>query len=109
MADTISRAGLGGSLVALLAASSCCVLPMSLMIAGLGGSWMAVFAPLSAASPYVLGLSAGLLAIAWVLALRRKASRRTLAMLSTGTVLALTAWLLLVYDERLTMFFLSYM
>ena len=108
MADTVSRASLGGSLVALFAAASCCVLPMSLMIAGLGGSWMAVFAPLSVASPYILGISVVLLAVAWFHALRRKPRRSTLAILSVGTFLAFIAWLLIINDEPLTMFFLSY-
>ena len=109
MANVLTRTGLAGSIAAVLAASACCVLPMSLMIAGLGGSWMAVFAPLSAASPYVLAVSVVLLAVAWFIALRRRASRGTLAMLSVGTLLVLVAWLLLVNEERLTMFFLSYM
>ncbi len=109
MADTISRAGLGGSIVALFAATTCCVLPMSLMIAGLGGSWMVVFAPIAAVSPYLIGLSVILLVAAWFVALRRGASRTTVATLSIGSALTSLAWLVIINEERLTMFFLSYM
>ena len=109
MPDPVSHASLGGSLAALFAATTCCILPMSLMIAGLGGSWMAVFAPVSAVSPYVIGLSIVLLAVAWFLSLRRGASRRRVALLSAGSTLSALAWLIVANDEPLTMFFLSRM
>ncbi|MBO6718324.1 MAG: hypothetical protein JJ913_10250 [Rhizobiaceae bacterium] len=108
MPDLLSRASLGGSFAALLAATTCCVLPMSLMIAGLGGSWLAVFSPIAALSPYVIGLSVILLIAAWFAALRRGASGRTMSMLAGGSLFSLVAWLIVINDERLTMLLLEY-
>lgn len=109
MSDLLSRASLGGAVAALLAAATCCVLPMSLMIAGLGGSWLAVFSPVAAVSPYIIGLSAILLIAAWFAALRRGAGSRTISLLAGGSTLSLLAWLIVVNDGPLTMFFLQYM
>lgn len=109
MPDLLSRASLAGAVAALVAATTCCVLPMSLMIAGLGGSWLAVFSPVASVSPYVIGLSVILLIAAWFAALRRGAAKRTMSMLAGGSVLSLLACLIVINDERLTIFFLKYM
>src|SRR3546814_10856179 len=76
MSAMVSRAGLVGSVVALLTAT-CCILPMALVLLGLGGSWIAVFGAVAAASLYIIGLAAALTVTGWVLALRRRAGRRT--------------------------------
>lgn len=108
MPDLLSRASLAGAVAALVAATTCCVLPMSLMIAGLGGSWLAVFSPVASVSPYVIGLSVILLIAAWFAAFRGGAAKRTMSMLAGGSVLSLLAWLIVINDERLTIFFLKY-
>jgi|GEM_PF-5027241 len=66
-----------GSSSALLAAT-CCVLPMLLMLLGIGGSGLAVFGLLAAASYPVLVLSTALLLVAGWLA-HRRADRHRLA------------------------------
>ena len=108
MTDPVSQVGLGGSVLSLLAASACCVLPLSLMIAGVGGNWAALFSPLAAASPYILGVSVVMLAIAWTIAYRRRSGRRTIGMLSAGSALSAVAWLLIANDDRVTAFLLTY-
>ena len=109
MTEILVRTGFLGSVVALLAASACCVLPMSLMIAGFGGGWMAVFSPVAAVSPYLVGISFLLLVAAWFVALRSGSGRGTIALLALGSAFTATAWLLLINQERLTMLFPAYM
>ncbi len=43
--------------VSALGVATCCVLAMAMMLLGLGGSWLAVFGKLAAASYYVLAVS----------------------------------------------------
>src|SRR3546814_11114215 len=71
MSAMVSRAGLVGSVVALLMAT-CCILPLALVLLGLGGSWLAVFGAVAAARLYILGISAALTATGWFLAIRRR-------------------------------------
>src|SRR3546814_19852233 len=59
MSAAVSRAGFVGSVVALLTAT-CCILPLALVLLGLGGSWIAVFGIVAAASLQVTGLAAAL-------------------------------------------------
>ena len=54
--------------MASLGVATCCVLPMTMMLLGLGGSWIAVFGKISAASYYVLTISTGILVTAWYIA-----------------------------------------
>src|SRR3546814_9559729 len=86
MSVMVSRAGLVGSVVALRTATGC-ILPMALVLLGLGGSWIAVFGAVAAASLYIIGLAAALTVTGWVLALRRRAGRRTHVVLGAGTAL----------------------
>lgn len=100
-ADTqTARAGILGGLAA-LGVSTCCVLPVLLMLAGLGGSWIAVFGKIAAAGYYVAGASVLVLALAWVIALRRGASRRTRLQLAAGSALPLVAWGILLNETAL--------
>jgi mercuric ion transport protein len=95
--DTLSKTGFAGSVFALLAAA-CCVLPLVIMLVGLGGSWVAVFGAVAAVSPWV-ALAAGLIiAFAWIVAIRRNASRQTYTLLTAGTVLTVFAWCLISYE-----------
>src|SRR3546814_20525706 len=83
MSAMVSRAGLVGSVVALLTAT-CCILPMALVLLGLGGSWIAVFRAVAAARLYIIGLSPALTVTGWVLAPLREAGRRTDGVLGSG-------------------------
>ncbi len=54
--------------VSALGVATCCVLPMAMMLLGLGGSWLAVFGKIAAASYCVLAVSTALAAVSWFLA-----------------------------------------
>ncbi len=56
--------------VSALGVATCCVLPMSMMLLGLGGSWLAVFGKIAAASYYVLAISTALVAVSWFVVFR---------------------------------------
>jgi mercuric ion transport protein len=47
-----------GSLATGLLASSCCILPLALVTAGLGGSWVAQLTALAPYQPFFLGAAA---------------------------------------------------
>ncbi|WP_050604199.1 hypothetical protein [Ruegeria sp. 6PALISEP08] len=48
-----------------LGVATCCVLPMTMMLLGLGGSWLAIFGKIAAASYYVLAILSLFVATAW--------------------------------------------
>lgn len=106
--DTLSKTGFAGSLLALFAAV-CCVLPVALMAIGLGGSWVAIFGKVAAASYWIAGVSALLIALAWAIALRANASRDTRLILGAGTVLTLLAWCLILNEKALNDFLIAMM
>ena len=80
-AATAAAAGV----LALLSAS-CCVLPLALAIVGLGGSWLVVLAPFVAYRGVVLAVVAVVLALAWVIAIRRR-QRQARAVTAVATVM----------------------
>jgi mercuric ion transport protein len=70
-AGTGAFAGLGlFSGLGAVAAKSCCVLPILLASSGLGGAWIG--REIQAYRPYFLGVAWFALALAWVIAIRRK-------------------------------------
>jgi len=72
--------------------AACCVLPVTMMLLGLGGSWLAIFGKIAAVGPYALGLSTLLLVGSLGVSLRRRSLFR-LRWWHAGTVLATgTAW-----------------
>lgn len=82
-------AALGAGFTALLAWMACCVLPMSLALVGMT---LGFAAPLAAERVPITLVAAGVLALGWVLALRRRAacgaaSRRAIVLLGVATVL----------------------
>lgn len=108
MSTGITKAGLTGSALSMLAAA-CCVLPMAFMLVGLGGSWVAVFGMAAAAGYYVGGAAAVLLAVAWIVALRRRTSAPTVAMLSAGTVGTALAWVVMLNETAINDYLISLM
>lgn len=108
MIETLSKTGLAGSAVAALTAV-CCVLPVAVMLVGLSGSWLAVFAPLAAASLPVAAVSTAVVILAWILAVRRRVSRRVYAFLGTSSALSLGAWLVILNDAALNDYLISLM
>lgn len=100
--------GLMGSLAS-LGVSACCILPMLLMLAGAGGSWLAIFGPISAASFYVLGATTLLLLAAWAMAWQRGSLRRLARRLSVGTAVAGLAWVIALNEAGLNDYLISWM
>mgnify|MGYP005838733731 CR=1 FL=1 len=105
---TLSRTGLAGGGAA-FGVSLCCVLPMILMLAGLGGSWIAVFGRIAALGYWVAGGPALLLTAGWVLTLWRGAGRGVRLRLAADTALTGLAWGLLVFETRLNDMLIEWM
>lgn len=106
--DALSRTGVAGFAAALLTAT-CCVLPMTLMLIGLGGSWLAVFGAIAAAGYYVAAASAILLSAGWALAVRRRAGRSTYAALGAGTLATASAWAIMLNETPINDYLISLM
>jgi uncharacterized membrane protein YkgB len=87
--------------LASLGVSACCVLPMVVLLLGLGGSWLAVFGKISAASYYVLGLSTLLIALAWIASLQHGRSTGMRGWLAVSTILVGAAWLVVFNEGRI--------
>lgn len=111
MVNRMANAGILGSVVALFAAA-CCVLPMVMMLLGLGGSWLAVFGAVAGVSQYIAAASAILVAAAWSIAIRRggsHGSRGTRVVLVSATVLVVAAWVLLLNEAGINDYLISWM
>ncbi|MCP5087360.1 MAG: hypothetical protein GY952_11220 [Rhodobacteraceae bacterium] len=108
MSNTLPKSGLTGSVVA-LASSFCCVMPMVLMLAGLGGSWMAVFGKIAMISPWLTGLAAVLLSLSWVMILRNGAPARIRWMVATGSLLTLIAIVIILREAALNDYLITLM
>ena len=97
-----------GSLVAAgvaVFASSCCALPLGLVMLGVsGGAVGALIEPLHAARLFILAASVILLALGWMFAARRRASRVIFGALITATALFLLALGWRYWDPPLTMY-----
>lgn len=87
--------------LASIGVSACCVLPMVFILFGLGGSWLAVFGKIAAASYYVLGLSTLLIALAWVASLRHARPTGLRRWLAVSTILVGAAWLVVFNEGRI--------
>lgn len=96
-------AGLAAALTA-LAAASCCLLPLTLAILGVGGAWLAALGPLVEHQRLIASAAVLLLAVAWLLALRpfaagsssgtprrRRLPRMTSTLLAAASALTLLA------------------
>jgi len=84
--------------VSALGVATCCVLPMAMMLLGLGGSWLAVFGKIAAASFYVPAISTALVALSWMVSYRRGSIGRLKWWLVGSTVITGMAWVI-VFNE----------
>lgn len=94
------RASCLGSLGA-LGMAACCVMPMGLILLGLGGSWLAVFGKIAAFSFPVLGASTVLLIAAGAMAVRRNALARLKWWLTGNAVVTALAWAVALNESRI--------
>ncbi len=104
----LAKTGLWGSIIALITAA-CCVLPLILIMIGLGGSWVAVIGGIAAAGYYIAAAAALLVALAWFVAIRRHASRTVYGTLATGTAITFVAWIVLMNETRINNFLIGLM
>lgn len=104
---------LGVASVLAIVSASCCVLPIGLSIAGLGGTWLTVLGPFVAYRSIIL-IGVGLvLLVAWARLMRRRDGcrrrRRTaLAIASCCTVVFLIAVSAPVWEQDAVQAMLSY-
>ena len=101
-------ASYAGSLSA-LGVATCCVLPMVMMLLGLGGSWLAVFGKIAAASFYVLAIATALLIAAWILCNKRGSLVHMKGWLLGSTVLTALAWVIVFTEARINDFLITLM
>ncbi|WP_299479783.1 hypothetical protein [uncultured Roseibium sp.] len=92
-----------------LGVATCCILPMALMLVGLGGSWIAIFGKIAAASFHVLGISSTLLLLAWFFSFRGRSSDRLKWWLGGSTVLTLAAWVIVFNETRINDYLITLM
>ncbi|UWR03162.1 hypothetical protein K3740_00130 [Ruegeria conchae] len=84
--------------VSALGVATCCVLPMAMMLLGLGGSWLAIFGKIAAASYYVLAISTALIAVSWFVAHRNGTLANLKWWLVGSTAITALAWAI-VFNE----------
>lgn len=108
MSAFLTRLGLAGSGAAAIAAA-CCVLPVALMLAGLGGTWLAVFGRIAAIGFHLGALAVVLIAAAWIVAIRRRSGRSMIVALSVGSVLTLVACVVLLSEAAINDYLISLM
>ena len=89
-----------GSLSA-LGVATCCVLPMTMMLLGLGGSWLAIFGKIAAASYYVLAISTALIAASWLASYQRGSLQKLKWWLSGASAITTLAWIVVFNEARI--------
>ncbi len=92
-----------------LGVATCCVLPITLMLFGLGGSWVAVFGKVAAVSYYMLTVSTLMILAAWVASFRRNSLGRLKWKLGGASTMTLLAWLLVANETRINDFLIRQM
>ena len=101
-------ASYAGSISA-LGVATCCVLPMTMMLLGLGGSWLAVFGKIAAASYYVLAAASIMLLIAWVIAARKGTLAHLKGWLVGSTILTALAWVIVFNEAQINDYLITLM
>lgn len=102
----VSQVGLIAAIAALVGAS-CCALPLALAWLGLAGAWLANLGIFVVYRPYVTAFAIIVIALGWAIALRRRASVRTLLVLGFASVLVAAALLIAHYETELTRYLIA--
>ncbi|MFA3920671.1 hypothetical protein AB1E33_27485 [Ruegeria sp. 2012CJ15-1] len=74
---------------------------MAMMLLGLGGSWLAVFGKIAAASLYVLAISTALVAVSWLVSHLRGSAARLKWWLVGSTAITGLAWVIVLYEGQI--------
>ena len=105
-ASLLSRVGLVAALAALVGAS-CCALPLVLASLGLAGAWIVNLGLFVVYRPHITVVALVVIAVGWVIALRRQSSGRTFLVLSLATVIVLAALAVAHYESEITRYLVS--
>jgi len=94
--DAIRNAALGCAALAALLSASCCIIPIALTVAGLGGAWLSFLSPFAAHRELILTLVSLIVAYQWLRVLTRKSTtrrgRRNIAMVAVTSLATVLAW-----------------
>lgn len=102
----LSQVGLIPAIAALVGAS-CCALPLSLAWLGLAGAWIANLGIFVVYRPYLTVFAIIVIGLGWVIAVRRRASPRTLVVLGLASVVVGMALLIAHYETELTRYLIA--
>jgi mercuric ion transport protein len=97
----LSQVGLVTAIAALVGAS-CCALPLALAWVGLAGAWIANLEFFGVYRPYITVFAMIVVGLGWVIAVRRRASLRTLLVRGVATIFIAAALLVAHYETDLT-------
>ena len=102
----LSQVGLVAAIAALVGAS-CCALPLALAWIGLAGAWIANLEIFVVYRSYITVFAMIVIGLGWVIAVRRRASLRTLLVLGVATIFIAGALLLAHYETDLTRYLVA--
>lgn len=97
------------SALASVGVAACCVLPVTFILLGMGGSWLAIFGKIAAISYYVVTLSTLVIGYSYILAFRRKSLGRLKWWLFGATLLTAIAWVVVVNEGSINDYLISRM
>lgn len=92
-----------------LGVAACCVLPMLLMLGGVGSAWVAVFVQIASVAYHVIAASLGVVALGWFVAWRRGLVPRLGKWLTGSTALVLLALAVAANETRINDFLIRLM
>ncbi len=95
--------------VSALGVATCCVLPMAMMLLGLGGSWLAMFGKIAAASYYVLAISTALVAVSWIVAHRNGTLANLKWWLGGSSAITALAWVIVFNEAQINEYLIMQM
>jgi mercuric ion transport protein len=102
----VSQVGLIAAIAALVGAS-CCALPLALAWLGLAGAWIVNLEIFVVYRPYITLFAIIVIVLGWMIALRRRASPRTLVVLGVASVVVAAALLIAHYETELTRYLVA--
>jgi len=102
----LSQLGLVAAIGA-LAGASCCALPLALAWLGLAGAWIGNLGIFVTYRPYITAAAVVLIGVGWVIASRRRATKRTIVVLALATALVGGAILVSYYEAELTRYLVA--
>lgn len=82
---------------------------MTMMLLGLGGSWLAVFGTIAAASYHVLAIAGLVLIFAWYISIKRGSLKKLSWWLVSSTALTVMAWGIVLNETRINDFMIGLM